>query len=122
MGWTSPGRYFLRDFAAVLLFVHPRDSWRDRRDLGAHFLLFRPGWHHGQPMFYAGYTVAGSFPDWFVFLCPLDHHRKIDGVRSRDACHFIIDLDQTAERDHRGAARLHLLSARRKTATPARSG
>src|SRR5437588_7283932 len=62
-------------------------------------------------MFYAGYTVSGSFTDWFVFLCPLDHHRKVNSVRSSGACHFIIDLDQTPERDHWRTTGLPCVSA-----------
>src|SRR5438105_828393 len=126
MDWTEPGRSFIRAFAAILSFAGAKNLWRSRRDLGAWFLQLCPARCHGQSMFYARHAIARVFHHRSVLLPTLDRVRagagfEIESVRCERSLHFVVDLNQAAERYHRCAVGLHRLSAFQKTATPARS-
>src|SRR2546423_13439189 len=98
MGWTEPGRSFIRAFAAVLFFAGAKNFWRSRRDLGAWLLQLCPARRHGQPMFYARHAITRVFHHRSLFFSTLDRVRagaalEVESVRCERALHFVVDLN-----------------------------
>src|SRR6266513_2426251 len=106
MGWPASGRDLFRSIAAIFVFAHSRSLWRERRNLGAFFLRFRAFERDGGPDVHPGYAITRPVDYRSLFLPALDRCPKARGVFHRGGVYFNVDLDQSAERVNRRAARL----------------
>ena len=88
VGWTRPGRHFIRRVTAFFLFARARNFRRDRSDLGFIFLQLRAAQRDDEPLFHARHAVARvSQSSASIFFCagstiPQDRHLSLPALRS----------------------------------------